>query len=119
LQELSRVLKPEGIALLTFNGQHSLRIAHKKGVRLQFTEEQFARDGVIFDNNDTTAQIEKRTTSPVIGQKARNISREYGETYYHENIVPDVFGRNGLIFQGLLKGVIDRHQDLVVLKKKM
>lgn len=119
LQELSRVLKPEGIALLTFNGQYSLRKAHKKGVRLQFTEEQFARNGVIFDNNDTTAQIEKRTTSPVIGQKARNISREYGETYYHENIVPDVFGRNGLKFQRLLKGVVDRLQDLVVLKKKM
>jgi ubiquinone/menaquinone biosynthesis C-methylase UbiE len=118
LAELSRVLRPGGLALLTFNGLHSLRNSHRAGLRRQFTEEQLAREGKIFDVFPTPPEeIERRTKNPNFGEHQIGIPRAYGETYYSRTHVPEFFAVNGLQVVQQLEGVIDRHQDLMVLRK--
>lgn len=117
LAELLRIVKPGGLALITFNGLHSLRMSHARGLRQQFTEENFVREGYIFDSNDNENRIKERIEKPRFGQAARGITRSYGETYYHPARIDEYFGSTGFVVVRLLEGIIDRLQDLVVLKK--
>jgi SAM-dependent methyltransferase len=118
LAELARVLRPGGLAMLTFNGVHSLRNSHKAGRRKHYTEEQLAREGKIFDVIPTPAnEIQRRVTKPVFGEHLIGVPRAYGETYYSAAHLPEFFAVGGLKVLRLLEGVIDRHQDLAVLRK--
>jgi SAM-dependent methyltransferase len=118
LAELNRVLKPGGLALLTFNGAHSLRHAHRRGIRRQFTESQLATEGKIFDAVEPRAEeVARRTTNPRFGQMQIGIPRTYGEMYYSPSHVAEFFGISGFQVVRQLEGVIDRLQDLLVLRK--
>ena len=118
LAELNRVLKPGGLALLTFNGAHSLRVAHGRGLRREFTEEQLKGQGFIFDAPEQPPEeVARRATNPRFGQVGIGIPRSYGEMYYAPSRVNEFFGSNGFAVVRHLEGVIDRLQDLLVLRK--
>jgi SAM-dependent methyltransferase len=118
LAELSRVLKPGGLALLTFNGLHALRVAHERGLRRQFTEQQLAERGYVFDAAEPPPEeLQRRVSNPRFGEIGIGISRIYGETYYSPTHVGELFGVHGFHVVQHLEGVIDRLQDLLVLRK--
>src|SRR5205085_11212470 len=97
LAELSRVLKPGGLAILTFNGLYSLRVAHRRGLRKQFTEQQLEQQGFVFDAAQPTAkEVSRRVEDPRFGELGIGISRIYGEMYYDPARVGDYFALNGL-----------------------
>jgi SAM-dependent methyltransferase len=118
LTELNRVLKPGGLALLTYNGLHSLRVAHRRGLRRQFTEQQLEQQGYVFDAAPPRPQdVNRRVNSPRFGELGIGISRIYGEMYYSPQRVRDYFAINGFQLVQHLEGLIDQLQDLVVLRK--
>jgi ubiquinone/menaquinone biosynthesis C-methylase UbiE len=119
LKELFRILVPGGLLLITINGLQSLRVSHGKELRSQFTEQHLAREGFIFDSSDNETAIQQRIENPRFGQHARGITRQYGETYYHPMRVEEYFGSEGFDLVRLLEGIVDRLQDLVVLKKRV
>jgi SAM-dependent methyltransferase len=118
LAELARVLKPGGLALLTFNGAHSLRDSHRQGLRRQYTEQQLSEAGYVFDPYvEPEEEVRRRSTNPRFGQLGIGIPRAYGETYYAPTRLAEFFGVGGFEVVRHLEGVIDRLQDLAVLRK--
>lgn len=117
LYELARVLRPGGIALLTFNGLRSLRRSHSRGVHLQHSEDDLDRKGFIFESADTDTEISRRTSRPVFGESLTGVPRKYGNIYHHPKSLQRYFEIGDLELRGHLSGIIDQIQDLIVLKK--
>jgi ubiquinone/menaquinone biosynthesis C-methylase UbiE len=117
LNELKRVARPGGLLCLTFNGVTSLGRSHERGVRQDFSAEKLLADGVWFDADDQafqaakTAEAASQFSGTMIG-----ITRLYGEMHYAPDTFAALAQQQQLEVLLILPGIIDRYQDLIVLR---
>lgn len=117
LNELKRVAKPGGLLCLTFNGVMALGRSHARGVRLDYSAEQLLADGVWFDADDAVfnaakaAEAVSEFSGTLIG-----ITRLYGEMHYSPAKFSSIAEQQDLEVLAVLPGIIDRYQDLIVLR---
>ncbi len=120
LAELKRVTRPGGLLCLTFNGATALRRSHERGQRQDYSAAQLTRDGVWFDADDRAFQAAKAAeaasefASTLIG-----ITRLYGEMHYAPAAFAALAEVQGLAVLANLPGIIDRYQDLLVLRRPL
>lgn len=118
LSELRRITKPFSILCLTFNSFTSLDRSHQQGRRLQYNAEQLERDGLVFDADENSFALKKAAQSVSrFGANLIGITRIYGEMYYSHERVKALFKESGLEVLSVLPGVIDRLQDLAVVRR--
>jgi len=109
LQELHRVLKPGGLALLTTQGYTALHVVPQWVPAWEHLSEADLREkGALY------LEDPQRETDPA---NYAGISRSYGITFFTPEYVRAEWGR---LFQveEIQDGVIDHLQDLVVLRKR-
>lgn len=118
LAELKRITKPGAILCLTFNSFTSLRTSHKQGLRLQCTAENLQQNGLWFDADRASFDLSKSAQSvSSFGAGLIGITRIYGEMFYSGERATRLFEEAGLKVISIVPGVIDRLQDLAVLRR--
>ena len=118
LTELKRVTKPHGVLCLTINGTTSLEWVHRRGRDLDHTSEQLLHDGSWFEVNEAAWRKAKaEDTISTFGSATIGTTRPTGNMYFSPQFAKEFFEGVGLEFVGHAPGVIDRMQDLVVVRK--
>ncbi len=118
LAELKRVAKPGAVLCLTYNGLTSLARSHEKGYRLHYTAESLQANGIWFDSDERAFEASKGAESVSrFGANLLGITRLYGEIYYSAARARSLFEDAGLEVLSILPGVIDRMQDLAVVRR--
>lgn len=119
LTELRRVTKPGGILCLTINGFRSLSLLHDAGRGLHFTKEKLLEQGAWFDVDETGFYRNKAQDAlTTFGSATSSVTRPTGDLYLSPAKAKEFFESVGLEFAGHAPGIIDRMQDLVVVRKK-
>jgi len=116
LRELHRVAKPGAILCLTFNSYTSLDRSHKAGKLIQISAEKLQEIGQFFDSDK--AGFELRMAKEVaLGFGHPGMIRPTGDMFYSHQQVRKLMQEAGFEFQAALPGVIDRFQDLAVIRR--
>jgi SAM-dependent methyltransferase len=117
LAELKRVARPGGLLCLTFNGLTSLERAHEKGMRQDYSGDRLMAEGRWFDA-DATAFDAKKTEEAAseFGSTLIGIPRLYWEMHYAPAVFAGLAEAEGFSVVATLPGIIDRYQDLLVLR---
>jgi SAM-dependent methyltransferase len=117
LAELKRVAKPGGLLCLTFNGVTSLERAHARGMRQEFSGERLLEEGRWFDADaaDFAAKKAEEAASE-FGSSLIGIPRLYWEMHYAPAVFAGLAAAAGFEVLKTLPGIIDRYQDLLVLR---
>lgn len=119
LAELRRVAKPDAILCLTFNSFTSLASSHRRGYRLQCTAERLQESGFWFDADESKFELVKAAESVLkFGANMIGITRIYGEMYYSPERARALFENSGFEVLAIVPGVIDRLQDLAVVRRQ-
>ena len=117
LAELKRVAKPGGLLCLTFNGVTSLQRAHEKGMRQGYSGEQLLAEGRWFDADaEAFAAIKSAEAASEFGSSLIGVPRLYWEMHYAPAVFAGLAEAEGFSVVATLPGIIDRYQDLLVLK---
>jgi SAM-dependent methyltransferase len=118
LRELRRVVKPGGILCLTFNSYTSLAISHRKGALLDISAEKLKEIGQSYVGIRNQADFEVYLAKEVaLGWGHPGMLRPTGDMYYSLEGARSLMEECGLDVQAMLPGVIDRYQDLAVLRR--
>jgi SAM-dependent methyltransferase len=116
LPELFRVARPGGTLCLTFNSYNSLAVNQSHGKLRHVPVEQLRRDGFYFDAD--IAGFEKKMASELaLGFGHPGMTRPTGDMYYSTERVRQLMEGAGFQVLGLLPAIIDRFQDLAVLRR--
>jgi SAM-dependent methyltransferase len=109
LEEIHRILKPQGLALITVLGNESLaKESFNQSYKIGLTPEKLTEEGTVYVEYPTELK------SKVLP----GIEQSYGVTYHAANYIRKVWGRKFEVLD-IQTRVIDDLQDLVVLKKKI
>jgi SAM-dependent methyltransferase len=117
LQELRRVVRPSGLLCLTYNAGTALGRSHARGARTDYTLDRLKTDGVWFDADEPAfAATKAEEEVSAFACSLIGITLLYGEMHY----APEVFARlaadQGFTVLSNLPGIIDRYQDMLVLR---
>jgi ubiquinone/menaquinone biosynthesis C-methylase UbiE len=117
LRELQRVARPGGVLCLTFNSVMSLSRAHAKGQRQEYSVEQLLQEGRWFDADAAAWQADKAAEAVAeLSGSMVGITRLYGEMHYAPEAFAALAREQGFEVLAMLPGIIDRYQDLLVLR---
>ena len=101
---------------LTFNSYTSLARSHERGKLLHISSEKLKEIGQFFDSDE--AGFERRMALEVaLGFGHPGMLRTTGDMYFSLQRVRSVMEDSGFEFHAALPGVIDRFQDLAVIRK--
>jgi SAM-dependent methyltransferase len=120
LKELSRVVRSGGYAFLTIEGATAMRRRMATKVWREQPDDALAvleRDGVRFAEYDDLTWYKSRETDKFAGAKYAGIAGPYGNTVLTPAYVRTHWSGAGFDVKSIVEGVIDRRQDLVVLRK--
>jgi SAM-dependent methyltransferase len=118
LAELRRVTKPNGLLCLTLNSYGSLKRIHKNGEHLDYTDDRLKADGWWYDV-DEAGWLKRRAEATVSSYGAFTIgeTRPTGNMYFTPEYARTFMESSGLEVLGHAPAIIDRMQDLIVLRK--
>lgn len=120
LKELSRVVKPSGYAFLTIEGATAVRRRMATKVWEEDPDVAVAaleRDGVRYKEYDDLAWHKAHEGAPFVGAKYAGVEGSYGNTAMSPRYVREHWTGTGFEVAGVVEGVIDRRQDVVVLRR--
>jgi SAM-dependent methyltransferase len=120
LRELSRIVRPGGCALLTIEGATAMRRRMATKVWREQPDDAIAaleRDGARFAEYDDLTWYKTREHDKFAGAKYAGIAGPYGNTVLTPGYVRKHWSGAGFDVQSIVEGVIDRRQDLVVMRK--
>lgn len=118
LLELRRVTKPGGILCLTFNSYTSLARSHRHGSLLDVSAENLKQMGQLYTGIRKQADFEVAMAKEVaLGWGHPGMLRPTGDMYYSLERARTLMEESGLEVKMMLPGVIDRFQDLAVLRR--
>lgn len=118
LGELKRVTKPGGLLCLTINGITSLEYVHRKGLHLDYTADRLLAEGGWYDVNEV-AWLKSKAADRIttFGSGTSCEPRPTGNMYYTPEYLRSFMERAGLEVVAHAPGIIDRMQDLAVMRK--
>lgn len=118
MAELRRVTKPNGILCLTINSATSLRWYHNRKSFIEYTEAQLGKDRFFF-RFDEAEWLKSKAAEQIttFGSGISFCTRPIGDMFFSRDYVEEFFESAGLKCTGIAPGIIDRMQDLVVLRK--
>lgn len=118
LTELRRVMKPNGLLCLTFNSYSSMRHELRRGRRLNQTEDQLKSNGCWFDvNEERWIKAKAEAAVAPFGAYTLGETRPTGNMYLSPEYARTFMEEGGMEFLAHAPGMIDRMQDLIVLRK--
>jgi SAM-dependent methyltransferase len=117
LRELRRVAKPGGILCLTFNSYTSLAIYHRRGEFLDTSAEKLEAIGQLFAAEDQAGFEVYMAKEVALGFGNPGMLRASGDMFYSPGRARSLMEECGLEVQAMLPGVIDRFQDLAVIRR--
>jgi len=120
LRELARVVKAGGYAMLTTEGPTAVRRRMATKVWREHPDEAVAaleREGVRYREYDDLGWHKTHEGEPLVGQKYAGVDGSYGNTAISPAYVRRAWSRAGFDVINIVEGVIDRRQDLVVLRR--
>lgn len=118
LTELRRVARPGGILCLTFNSFTSLERYHKLGKLLEISAEKLKGMGCLFDADVAGFEL-KMAREVALGFGHPGMTRPTGDMYYSTERARALMEDAVFEVQAILPGVIDRFQDLAVLRRPL
>jgi SAM-dependent methyltransferase len=118
LRELRRVAKPGAVLCLTFNSYTSLALYHKKGKLLDTSAEKLREIGHLFDSDEAGFEL-KMAAEVALGFGHPGMLRPTGDMYFSHEGVRSLMEGAGFEFKSVLPGVIDRFQDLAVIRRPL
>jgi ubiquinone/menaquinone biosynthesis C-methylase UbiE len=116
LRELHRVAKPGAILCLTFNSYTSLSRSHETGKLHHVSADKLKEIGQFFDSDEAGFE-RKMALELALGFGHPGMMRPTGDMYFSLERVRSVMEESGFEFQAALPGVIDRFQDLAVIRR--
>jgi ubiquinone/menaquinone biosynthesis C-methylase UbiE len=118
LKELSRVTKPGGLLCLTFNSFTSIAWTHERGGILDYSAEQLTRDGHWY-YVDEASWYRRKAEEAVseFGSNTTGATRPTGDMFFSPEYANVFVEDLGLKLEAIAPGVIDRMQDLAVIRK--
>jgi SAM-dependent methyltransferase len=116
LPELFRIARPGSTLCLTFNSSNSLNVNLRAGHISSSVREQFQQYGFFFDS-DIEGFEKKMAAEVALGFGHPGMTRPTGDMYYSTEKARSLFEGAGFLVQAILPGVIDRFQDLAVLRR--
>lgn len=118
LNELARVLKPGGYCFLTVEGEVALEhMTPVLGGDLSQLASRLESEGVLYAEYRDLSEEKKHATVVSFGRKYAGVSGSYGSTVITRRHIEDNWNLNPLEVVAVLDGIIDRRQDLVILKR--
>lgn len=116
LPELFRIARPGSILCLTFNSNNSLNVNLSQGRISSSVAELFRQQGYFFDAD--VAGFEKKMAAELaLGFGHPGMTRPTGDTYYSKEKAQSLFQEAGFQILSILPGIIDRFQDLAVIRR--
>lgn len=117
LTELARITRPGGFFFLTTEGRFALdKLAPKFGSNVSQMQEKLNEQGFLYRSYEVWNKQVK------VGDTVRPVSEVQGVSYGNAVMSPDYIQKNwpaaGFEVVGLLEGIIDHRQDLVVRRKR-
>lgn len=116
LPELFRIARPGSTLCLTFNSYNSLSVVRSQGKLSNVSLEQLRKDGFFFDA-DIVGFEKKMAAELALGFGHPGMTRPTGDMYYSAEKARSLFEGAGFQVLAVLPGVIDRFQDLAVLRR--
>jgi SAM-dependent methyltransferase len=120
LKELSRVVRPGGYAFLTIEGATAMRRRMAAKVWRENPDSavaQLEHDGVRFAEYDDLKWHKTHEGDIFAGAKYAGIKGSYGSTVLSPAYVREHWSGTGFDVKSIVEGVIDRRQDVVVLRR--
>lgn len=118
LRELARVTKPGGLMCLTFNSYTSIAWSHARGYITDYSTEQLDRDGHSY-HVDEAGWYRRKAEEAVseFGSNTTGATRPTGDMFFSAAYAKVFVEEEGLKLEAIAPGVIDRMQDLAVIRK--
>lgn len=117
LDELRRVAKPGSVLCLTFNSYTSLARYHELGKLLELTPARLDEMRYFFNADNDAVYALRMAKEVALGFGHPGMLRPTGDMYYSRVQARSVFEEAGFQVENILSGVIDRFQDLAVLRR--
>ncbi len=119
LLEFSRILKVNGILLLTIEGEFAIKVvADETAESPELIKLELEKSGIFYKNYDWLGTLQKRGRALT---KSVDISTyfgsAYGNTVLGRKFIDEKFNNHGLKVMGVSEGIICERQDLIALKK--
>jgi len=118
LKELGRVTKPGGLLCLTFNSYTSIAWSHARGYITDFSAEDLTRVGHSY-HVDEAGWYRRKAEEAVseFGSNTTGATRPTGDMFFSPEFANVFVEDLGLKLEAIAPGVIDRMQDLAVIRK--
>ena len=119
LKELSRVIKRGGYAFLTIEGATAVRRSMARSVWGENPDKALLtleRDGVRFSEYEDLAWQKAHEGERLVGMKYAGVEGSYGNTAMTPDYVRQHWSGYGLEVVDVVRGVVVRRQDVVVLR---
>jgi ubiquinone/menaquinone biosynthesis C-methylase UbiE len=118
LRELARVTRPGGLMCLTFNSYTSVAWSHDRGYIMDYSAEQLTRDGHWY-SVDEASWYRRKAEEAVseFGSNTTGATRPTGDMFFSPEYAKVFVEDLGLKLEAIAPGVIDRMQDLAVIRK--
>lgn len=118
LRELRRVTAPNGLLCLTFNSYTSLDWSHQRGYVLDYNAERLTKEGCFY-SVDEAAWYKRKAEEAVsaFGSNTTGATRPTGDMFFSPERLRSFVESVGLELVAIAPGVIDRMQDLAVMRK--
>jgi SAM-dependent methyltransferase len=120
LKELSRIVRPGGYAFLTIEGATAMRRRMATRVWRENPDDALAvleRDGIRYAEYDDLAWHKAHEGDRFAGAKYAGVAGSYGNTVMTPAYVRRHWSGVGFEVKSIVEGVIDRRQDVVVLRR--
>lgn len=118
LAELSRVTKPNGLLCLTFNSYTSVDWTRRRGRLQDYTADRLTKDRYWFQVDE--ADFYRRKAEEAVssfGSNTTGMTRPTGNMFFSPEFAKSFVENAGLELLAIAPGVIDRMQDLAVIRK--
>ncbi len=118
LRELARVTRPGGLMCLTFNSYTSVAWSHARGYIMDFSAEDLTRVGHSY-HVDEASWYRRKAEEAVseFGSNTTGATRPTGDMFFSPEYAKVFVEDLGLKPEAIAPGVIDRMQDLAVIRK--
>jgi len=117
LAELRRVAKPGATLCLTFNSYTSLERYHESGKHSELSAEKLKEMEFFFDAEDEAGYARRMAREVALGFGHPGMLRPTGDIFYSAEKARSLMEAAGFELKKILPGVIDRMQDLAVLRR--
>jgi SAM-dependent methyltransferase len=118
LEELARVTRKGGCCFLTIHGYPAVaRMSRHFGVRADELRQRLTREGLLYKEYATWKEDVARQNVLKIASNMVGIQNSYGMTLLSPQYVAANWSAHGFQVLGVVEGVIDDLQDLVILRR--